>query len=277
MQESLPLQRVSSSSARSVKDRSADACIVSTCSEEKPTTGPPTHNISSKMCCSKGKSVKQVSLKSNPAGSCCTDDNSIQEALRKKRCSSSCCSGNKPTTVPSDEVKCTKSCHSLENSAKHPAAGTGSLEVCRSENLRIDESASKVGCFDSNRPGDHPKDNEAKSTFANLCCLKTNPTVEPPGSACAGLSCGTRKNTITTEPLVADSSGPCRKSSKQDILQTPKTSCAGSCCAEIQPVSPQGSCADACCSSVAPAPGSQIDKTPIQKVDDMENQGTGKE
>lgn len=278
MQNPPRLQRVSGESARSVKNQSADACIVSTCSKDKPSTGPPTKSKSSKTCCSEGKSVKQLSPKSNRAGFRCTDDKPIQEALRKQKCSSSCCSGNEPTTVPSDEVKCTKSCHALENSAKHPAARTGSLEFCRSETPRIEESAPEVGCPDSHRLGDYPgKDNDAKGTFADSCCLEINPVVEPPASACAGSCCGTSKNSITKRPLIADSSGSCCKPSKQDIVQTPKSGCADSCCTEVQPVRPQGSCADACCSSAAPDPGSEIDKAPVQDVTDIENQGTGKE
>ncbi|KAJ5099285.1 hypothetical protein N7532_006286 [Penicillium argentinense] len=277
--QNLPrLQRVSGESDRSVKNQSADACIVSTFSMDKPTTGPPIKNKSSKMCCSKGKSVKQLPPKGNHAGSPCTDEKPIQEAERKEECSSSCCSGNEATTVPSDEMKRTKSCHSLENSAKHPAVRTGSLEFCRSETPRIEESALKVGCPGSHRLGNQPdKDNDAKGTLENSCYLKINPVVELPASSRAGSCCGTSKNAITEEYLIADSSGSCCKPPKQDIVQTPKSSCADSCCTNIQPVMTQGSCADACCSSAAPDPGSKIVKAPVQDATDIENQGTGKE
>ncbi|KAJ5481426.1 hypothetical protein N7475_000238 [Penicillium sp. IBT 31633x] len=271
------LQRVSGESARSVKNQSADACIISICSKDNPTTGSLTQSKSS-MCCSEGKLINQLPTKSNDAGSCGADDKPIQEAPSKQKCSSSCCSGNEPTELPSNEVNCTKSCHSLENSANHPATRTGNLEFCRSETVRIDESAAKVGCSNSHRFGDHSdKDSDDKGPLADSCCLNINPVVEPPTSACVGSCCGTSKNTITNEPLIAHSSGSCCKSSKQDIVQTPKTSSTTFCCPGIQPVSPQGSCADACCSSAAPEPVPGIDKSPFQDVTDIENQGTGKE
>ncbi|KAJ5414989.1 hypothetical protein N7509_000087 [Penicillium cosmopolitanum] len=271
------LQRVSGESARSVKNQSADACIIATCSKDKPTTGSPHQSKYSKMCCSEGKQLNQIPTKSNHARSCGADDGPIQEAPRKQKCSS-CCSVNEPTTFPCDEVSCTKCCLSLGNPAKHPAAQSGNLESCRSGSISVDESAAKVGCSNSHRLGDHPdKDSDDKGTCADSCCLKTNSLVEAPASACVGPCCGTSKNMITKEPFIAHSSGSCCKSSKQDIVQIPKTSCTKSCCPEIQPINPQGSSADASCSSAVPEPGPVIDKAPFQDVTDIEDQGTGKE
>jgi len=55
------------------------------------------------------------------------------------------------------------------------------------------------------------------------------------------------------------------------------TSCADSRCIEEQLASPQGACTNACCSSAVSDPGLNIEKTWIQAITDVENQGTGKE
>ncbi|KAI3091938.1 hypothetical protein CBS147333_10280 [Penicillium roqueforti] len=237
-QNRLRLRRGSRESTRFAKKASADACVVSFCSKDKPAKEPPV----------------------------------------KSKCSKQCCSEDTPATAPFIKDNCAKSCYSLEKPAKQPAAQTGRLDSCCSETPCAEESLPRVGCPRSCCPRDQRvKDNDTKSIYADPCCSKVNPVVEPPTSGCAGSFCGTAKNTIIKRLPNAASSGSCCKPPKQDIVKTPMTGCADSCCTEKQPASPQGSCTDGCSSAAVPDPGLEIEKASIQAITDIENQGTGKE
>ncbi|CEL11969.1 hypothetical protein ASPCAL15063 [Aspergillus calidoustus] len=273
-QKRLRLRRDFGESARSIKKPSADACVVSSCSKDKP----PVKSKCSKPCCSEGKQVKEPRPKSNSAHSCCTDDMAIKEGPTKNQCSCSCRSEDTPATAPSVKDNCVKSCYSLEKPAKQPAAQTGRLDSLCSETPHVEESPPKVGCLGSCCPRDQrANDIDSKSIHGDTCCSKVKPVVEPPTSGCAGSCCRIAKNTISKKPPNAASSGSCCNPPTQDIVKTPKTNCADSCCAEKQPASPQNSCTDACCSSAAPSPSLEIKEAPIQAITDIENQGTGKE
>ncbi|KAJ5189677.1 hypothetical protein N7491_008278 [Penicillium cf. griseofulvum] len=237
-QNCLRLRRGSGESTRSVKKESADACIVSFCSNNKPAKEPPI----------------------------------------KSKCSKSCCSEDTPATAQFVKDNCAKSCYPLEKPANQPDAQTECLDSCCSVAPRVEESPPKVGCPRSCSSRDQRvKDIGTKSIYSDPCCSKVEPVVEPPISGCVGSICGTVTNTITKEVPNTTSSGSCCEPPKQDIVKTPMTSCTGSCCIEKQPVSPQGSCTDSCCSSAVPGSAFEIEKASIQAITDVENQGTGKE
>ncbi|KAJ5993332.1 hypothetical protein N7451_009056 [Penicillium sp. IBT 35674x] len=160
-QNRLRLRR-SSESVRSVKNPSADACVISFCSKDKPTKEPPPN--------------------SNCTGSYCSDDKAIKEALTQNKSSCSCCPDAPPATAPSVEDNCAKTCYSLEKPAKEPAAQTERLDSCCSETRRVEEPSPKVDCPGSCRPGDrHAKDNDKKGPFSpqdsctDACCSSAAP------------------------------------------------------------------------------------------------------
>ncbi|KAJ5152615.1 uncharacterized protein N7482_009093, partial [Penicillium canariense] len=235
----LRLRRGSRESIQAVQKASADACVVSFCSKDKPAKEPPV----------------------------------------KSKCPKPCCSEATPTTALFDKHNCAKYCYSPDKLAKQPAAQTGRLDSCCSETPRLEESPPNVGCPRSCCPRDQRvKDNDTKSIYADSCCSKVKPVVEPPlTSGCAGSVCGTAKYTITKELPNAFSSGSYCKPLKRNIVKTSMTSCAGSHCTEKQPASLQGSCTHACCSSDVPDPSLEIEKVSIQPITDIENQGIGKE
>ncbi|KAL7648964.1 hypothetical protein ACMYSQ_012643 [Aspergillus niger] len=260
------------SSARSLRT-SLDSC----CSNGSVTKDQAAHN---RFRLRGGARESTRSVKKEPADasvvSSCSKDTPAKEPPVKGKCSKPYCSEDMPATAPFVKDNCTTSCHSLEKPTKQPAAQTERLDSCFSETPRVEESSSKVGCPGSSCPRDQRgKDNDSKSIYAEPCCSKVKPVVEPSG--CAGSFCGTAKNTITKELPNANSSGSCCKPPKQDIVKTARTSCAGSRCTGEQPASPRGSCTDACCSFAVIDPGLEIENASNQAIADIENQGTGEE
>ncbi|CRG87654.1 Cu2+-exporting ATPase [Talaromyces islandicus] len=250
--------RGSSESIIFTNKSSVDASVVSSCSKDKPAK-------CSKPYYSDGTPAEEPRLRSNCAASCCEDDNTFKEVPSKNKRSCSCCSEDTPA-----KDNCAKSMSALGKPAKQPVAQIGCVGSCCSESPHVEEQPPEAGCPRNQRVSD----NDTKSIYTDSYCSKVKPVVELPTSGCAGSCCGKAKNMITTtESSKAASSGHCYKPPKQDVLKTPKTSCAKPCCTEQQPVSPQGSCADACCSFAVPNP----EKVPIQPTTDVENQGTGKE
>ncbi|KAJ6027987.1 hypothetical protein N7540_003563 [Penicillium herquei] len=217
----------------------------------KTPAGLPTESNSSKSCRSKGKSIKLLLLADDRVDLCSTDEKSMQEAPRKQR-SSCCSSGNDSSTVPPDDIKYAKPCHFIHSSEEKPDFRTGNLELCCSETPRIDESAVNTSCPDSNCQ-DYCLD---KDQNTDSCCLKTGPFFERPASACAASCCGTKNEKLVTKELLIAESSDC-KQSKQDVVQTPKGSCAKPRM-DMQIISSQESCANACCFSAAPNPGLQF-------------------
>ncbi|KAJ5972210.1 Cu2+-exporting ATPase [Penicillium vulpinum] len=270
------LPRSSGKSARFVNKPFADACV-SFLPKDKPAKEPPVKSKCSKSCSSEGTSAREQPLKSDCAEKCCTGKNTVKEASTNNKYSCSCCSEDTPATSPSVEDNCAKSCFSFKTSAKQLAAQPERLGSCCSETSCAETSSPKPDCTGSCCLGDECiKDNATKSTDAGSCCRKFKPVAEPPANDSAGSCCRRAKKAITKEPSNAVSDS-CYKPPEQDIFEAPKASCTDSCCTERQPINYQGSCADACCSSTPPNSGFRIEKSPIDAITDLENQGTGKE
>lgn len=217
---------------------SADACVVSFCSKDKPAKEPPV----------------------------------------KSKCPKPYCSEDTPATAPFVGDNCAKSCYSLEKPAEQPAAQTGRLDSCCSETSRVEElppNDSWPGCCCAR--DQHVKGDATNSIYVDQCRSKVGPVVKPLTSGCAGSFFGTAETTTSKELPNAASSGSCCKPPKQDTMKASMTSCADSRSTERQPPNPQGSCTDACCSSAVPDPGLEIEEASIDAVTDIENRGTGKE
>ncbi|KAJ5116848.1 hypothetical protein N7456_001196 [Penicillium angulare] len=192
------------------------------------------------------------------------------------------CADSKDKPAQGDQVKskCVKSCCSPEPPSRPCAVPSTAIDSCCSKIRRSEESPGKAGCAGSCCPGDEDiKDNATKHADADSCCSKVKTTADPPNKALAGSSCGTAKNNIAPKLPNDASSGSCCKTSKDDVAKAPKSSCMGSRHSERQLGSTkhEAVCANACCSPSVSGLGSKQEKTSTQAIDDLENQGAGKE
>ncbi|EWZ78570.1 Cu2+-exporting ATPase [Fusarium oxysporum f. sp. lycopersici MN25] len=241
------------SSARSLRT-SLDSC----CSSGSVTQDQAAQNRL-RLRNGSGESVKSAKKSSTVAcaGSCGSKGKPAKEPPPKTSCANSCCSKAKPIVEAVADIKPSGSCCAKDKvPVKEAPAKSNCPSSCCSKTERLEESPRKVGC-----PGDkRVNDNNTKSISADSCDSKVKPVVEPPPSGCAGSCCGTTKIAVLKETVDAAGAGSCCKPPKQDIVKAPKTSCA-----------------DSCCSSAAPDHGLEVEKAPIQAMNDIENQGTGKE
>ncbi|KAM0350166.1 hypothetical protein ACHAPU_003331 [Fusarium lateritium] len=183
------------------------------------------------------KPAKEPPVKTSCADSCCSKAKPVVEAVADTKPSASGCAKDK---IPVKEAPTKSHCPSS----------------CCSKTERLEETPRKVGC-----PGDKRiNDNDTKSISAESCDSKVKPVVEPPPSGCAGSCCGTTKIAVLKETIDTAGASSYYEPPKQDIVKAPKISCP-----------------DSCCSSATPDYGLEVEKAPIQAMNDIENQGTGKE
>jgi heavy metal translocating P-type ATPase len=153
------------------------------------------------------------------------------------------------------DIKPSGSCSEKDKVPVKEASKNNCSSSCCSGTERLEESSRKVCC-----PGDKSvKDDGTKSISADSCDSKVKP-VEPLPSGCAGSCCGTIKIPLATETVDVAGADSCCKPPKQDIATAPKTSCV-----------------DSCCSFAAPDHDLEVKKALSQAMNDVENQGTGKE